>query len=378
MSEADRLNANEARLRQLAGVPLIDLRESHEQALGMPEGAVALPQGDLERDPAAALPSMQQVTMLICASGRRSGECISRLQQRGYTGLVQVEGGFSAWRAAGLPVVVSEPAQVEFYDRYARHLRLPEVGEPGQRTLEAATVALIGAGGLGSPAAYYLAAAGVGCLRLIDADCIERSNLQRQILHADARIGQSKVSSAQQTLLGLNPRIAVEAIERRLDASNALDLLDGADVIIDGSDNFATRYIVNEACLKLERPWVYGAVERFRGQVSVFDAGRRRGIAPCYRCLFPEPPAAEDAPNCSEAGVLGVLPGVIGLLQATETLKLLLGIGEPLSGRVLNFDALGMGFREFRLRPDPDCPSCAVAGTDGTSRQGGYGGCCRS
>lgn len=360
MSEAKRLSPDQARQRQQAGTPLIDLREPHEHALGMPEGALAIPRGDLERDPAAALPSIQHATMLICASGRRSGECIARLQQLGYTDLVQVEGGFSAWRAAGLPVMVPEPGQVEFYDRYARHLRLPEVGEPGQRALEAATVTLVGAGGLGSPAAYYLAAAGVGCLRLIDADCIERSNLQRQILHADARIGQSKVSSAKQTLLGLNPRIAVEAIEQRLDASNALELLSGADVVIDGSDNFATRYVVNDTCLSLGLPWVYGAVERFRGQVSVFDAGRQRGIAPCYRCLFPEPPAAEDAPNCSEAGVLGVLPGVIGLLQATETLKLLLEIGEPLSGRVLNFDALGMGFREFRLRPDPDCPSCAA------------------
>ncbi len=364
MSEANRLSPSEARQRQLAGVPLIDLREPHEQALGMPAGALALRRSELEQDPAATLPSAQHTAMLICASGRRSGECIGRLAQLGYTALLQVDGGFSAWRAAGLPVVVPEPEQLEFYDRYARHLRLPEVGESGQRKLEAATVVLIGAGGLGSPAAYYLAAAGVGHLRLIDADRIERSNLQRQILHADARIGQSKVSSAEQTLLGLNPRISVEPVERRLDASNASELLGGADVVIDGSDNFATRYVVNEACLGLALPWVYGAVERFRGQVSVFDAGRRRGIAPCYRCLFPEPPAAEDAPNCSEAGVLGVLPGVIGLLQATETLKLLLDIGEPLSGRVLNFDALGMGFREFRLRPDPDCPSCAVARTE--------------
>jgi len=358
MSNPKCISPAQARERQLAGVPLIDLREPHEQALGMPEGAQALPRSRLEADPAAALSETGSEVMLICASGRRSGECAALLSARGYNRLVQVEGGMQAWRAAGLPMVLPEPGQVEFYERYARHLRLSEVGEAGQRRLEASTIALIGAGGLGSPAAYYLAAAGVGRLRLIDADRVERSNLQRQILHTESRIGEAKVTSASQTLQGLNPRVRIEAIERRLDAANARELLSGADLVIDGSDNFSTRYVVNDACIGLGLPWVYGAVERFRGQVSVFDAGRRPGIAPCYRCLFPEAPAAEDAPNCSEAGVLGVLPGIIGLLQATEALKLLLGIGDPLSGRVLNVDALGMGFREFRLRPDPQCPAC--------------------
>jgi molybdopterin/thiamine biosynthesis adenylyltransferase len=249
--------------------------------------------------------------------------------------------------------------EADFNDRYSRHLRLPEVGVEGQRTLEASCVLMIGAGGLGSPAAFYLAAAGVGHLRIADDDVVDRSNLQRQVLHTDARIGESKVDSAKITLNALNPRTNVEAIVERVTSENVERLLDGVDVVVDGADNFPARYLLNDACVKLGKPLVYGAVQRFEGQVSVFDAGRQRGHAPCYRCLFPEPPAPEFAPNCAEAGVLGVLPGVIGLLQATEVIKLLLGIGDPLAGRLLHFDALGMRFRETRLRPDAACPVCA-------------------
>jgi molybdopterin/thiamine biosynthesis adenylyltransferase len=237
-------------------------------------------------------------------------------------------------------------------------LLLPEVGIRGQRLLESASVLLLGAGGLGSPAAYYLAAAGVGHLRVIDDDVVERSNLQRQILHCDADIGLSKADSAEVRLSALNPRIRVEGVRERASAANIERLLEGVDVVIDGADNFPARYLLNDACVKLGKPLVYGAVHRFEGQVSVFDAGRHRGQAPCYRCLFPEPPAPEDAPNCADAGVLGVLPGVIGLLQATEAIKLVLQQGESLRGRLLHFDALAMRFRETRLSPDPDCALC--------------------
>jgi molybdopterin/thiamine biosynthesis adenylyltransferase len=218
---------------------------------------------------------------------------------------------------------------------------------------------MIGAGGLGSPAAFYLAAAGVGHLRIADDDVVERSNLQRQVLHIDADIGMPKVDSAETRLSALNPRIHVEAVAERVTSANVERLLEDVDVVLDGADNFPVRYLLNDACVKLGKPLVYGAVHRFEGQVSVFDAGRQRGVAPCYRCLFPEPPPPEAAPNCSEAGVLGVLPGVVGMLEATEVLKLLLHIGEPLAGRLLHFDALSMRFRETRLPPDPDCALCA-------------------
>jgi molybdopterin/thiamine biosynthesis adenylyltransferase len=248
---------------------------------------------------------------------------------------------------------------LDFGERYSRHLRLPGVGLGGQRKLEAARMLVVGAGGLGSPAAFYLAAAGVGTLRIADDDVVDRSNLQRQILHTDARIGVAKVESATAALSALNPRTKIEALQERITSANVERMLDGVDVVVDGADNFPVRYLLNDACVKLGKPLVYGAVQRFEGQASVFDAGRHRGEAPCYRCLFPEPPPPDAAPNCAEAGVLGVLPGVIGLLQATEAIKLVLGIGAPLTGRLLQFDALAMRFRETRLSPDPQCPVCA-------------------
>jgi len=218
----------------------------------------------------------------------------------------------------------------------------------------------LGAGGLGSPAAFYLAAAGVGSLRLVDDDVVERSNLQRQILHAESDIGRAKVASAADRLGALNPRVHIEQVQERLTSANVERLLDGVDVVLDGADNFPVRYLLNDACVKLGLPLVYGAVHRFEGQVSVFDAGRQRGEAPCYRCLFPTPPPPEAAPNCSEVGVLGVLPGTVGMLQATEAIKLLLDLGVPLTGRLLQFDALAMRFRDIQLSPDPDCPVCAA------------------
>ena len=350
-----------ARLLQ-QGATFIDVREEHERAAGMAQGARGVARAALEADPAAHLADRGDTVVLICQRGARSLQAAQALAATGYSDIVSVTGGTSRWVEDGLPVVRPrfDPDQQDFNERYSRHLLLPEVGAEGQRRLQAARVLLIGAGGLGSPAAYYLAAAGVGTLRITDDDVVDRSNLQRQILHTEARVGTSKVASAEQALTALNPRTRIEAIAERASSTNVERLLDGVDVVVDGADNFPARYLLNDACVKLGLPLVYGAVQRFEGQVSVFDAGRHRGEAPCYRCLFPEPPPPEFAPNCAEAGVLGVLPGVIGLLQATEAIKLLLGIGEPLTGRLLNFDALGMRFREVRLRADPDCAVCAA------------------
>jgi len=348
-----------ARQRQQSGAILLDVRETFEHATGMAESAIALPRGEIPERIAGIAPDRGAEILTICAHGQRSLMAAQTLQQLGYANVTSVAGGTARWIEEGLPMTKAGGDE-DFYDRYSRHLRLPEVGEAGQRKLESARVVVLGAGGLGSPAAYYLAAAGVGTLVMADDDVVERSNLQRQILHTDDRIGMSKLDSAAQALHGLNPRVNLEGLPERVTSSNVEALLEGADVVLDGADNFPVRYLLNDACVKLAIPLVYGAVQRFQGQVSVFDAGRRRGGAPCYRCLFPQPPAPEDAPNCSEAGVLGVLPGVVGMLQATEVIKLILGIGDPLVGRVLMFDALSMRFHETRLAPDPECPICAV------------------
>ena len=353
------ITPNEALQRQRAGAILIDVRETYEHAAGMAAGAIALPRAQVAQGIAQIVPDRNAEILTICAHGQRSLTAAQVLAELGYTHVASVSGGTAEWISEGLPMAQAEGEDADFFERYSRHLRLPEVGEAGQRTLEEARIVVIGAGGLGSPAAFYLAAAGVGTIALADDDVVDRSNLQRQILHTDARIGVSKVQSAAQTLMALNPRTRIEGLTERVTSANVEDLLDGADVVIDGADNFPARYLLNDACVKLAKPLVYGAVHRFEGQVSVFDAGRQRGIAPCYRCLFPQPPPADAAPNCSEAGVLGVLPGVIGMLQATEVLKLILGIGEPLRGRLLMFDALAMRFRETRLAPDPECQVCA-------------------
>jgi molybdopterin/thiamine biosynthesis adenylyltransferase len=322
----------------------------------MAEGAIGVERAALESNPAEHFPDREAEILLICQSGQRSMRAAQALAATGYRNLASVTGGTSAWQAAGLPMV--RAVDDDFAERYSRHLRLPEVGLEGQKRLAAARVLLVGAGGLGSPAAFYLAAAGVGTLRLVDDDVVDRSNLQRQILHTDARIGTPKVDSARVALSALNPRTRIETFAERVTSANVERLLDGVDVVVDGADNFAARYLLNDACVKLGKPLVYGAVHRFEGQVSVFDAGRHRGQSPCYRCLFPEPPPPEAAPNCAEAGVLGVVPGIVGLLQATEALKLLLGVGESLSGRLLHIDAMGLRFRETRLAPDPECPVC--------------------
>ena len=353
----ERISPADALRRQQAGAILIDVRENDERAAGKPAGAIGVPLGEILDRIAAIAPTHDAAVLLSCAHGQRSLHAALALQGLGYTRLASVEGGFVRWAAEGLPVDRGA-FDADAAERYSRHLLLPEVGAVGQQRLLDSRVALIGAGGLGSPAGLYLAAAGVGTLTLIDDDTVEKSNLQRQVLHTDARVGQPKTESARVALTALNPGVRIETRRARLQAANVEALIRDHDVVIDGADNFPTRYLLDAACRRLILPLVYGAVHRFTGQVSVFDA--RREDSPCYRCLFPEPPAAADAPNCAEAGVLGVLPGIIGLLQANEAIKLLLDIGQPLVGRLLCFDALAGTFRELRLPRDPQCPGCGA------------------
>lgn len=346
----------EALVRMQAGVPLLDVRGEGERATGMAAGVQIAPLAQLLAQPQRWLASANVEVGLICAGGYRTRDAVQRLQAAGYTRLWSVAGGTARWQMEGLPMTAAEESP-DFLQRYSRHLLLPEVGLAGQRRLREAKVALIGAGGLGSPVALYLAAAGVGSLTLIDDDTVDRSNLQRQVLHADADVGRPKVASASQRLLAINPALHIHPYPSRLRADNVEALLQGHDVVIDGTDNFSTRYLVNAACVRLDIPLVYAAVERFRGQVSVFWPGHGDNCG-CYRCVFPAPPPAELAPNCAEAGVLGVLPGLLGMLQATEALKLLLGIGKPLLGTLLCVDALGMQFDRVPLGRNPDCPDC--------------------
>ena len=342
---------------QRRGAILIDVREPDEVNQGSPVGAERIVRGFLELQIEDRVPDLERPLLLLCAGGSRSLFASRNLLDLGYRDVRSVRGGFNAWKAAGLPLELPATLSAEERARYSRHLLVPEVGEAGQLKLLSSRVLIVGAGGLGSPAAFYLAAAGVGKLGLIDDDVVDRSNLQRQILHTDDRVGQPKVDSAKKTLLALNPGITVETYAERLRRDNVEDLFRRYDVIVDGSDNFATRYLVNDACVKLGLPNVHGSIFRFEGQVSVFWPARS---GPCYRCLFPEPPPAGVAPSCAEAGVLGVLPGVIGTLEAIEAIKLLLGIGTPLMGRLLVYDALEQRFVDLELRKGPNCPVCGV------------------
>ena len=338
------------------GALLIDIRESWETVEGTVPDALLIERGMLELDIGRHVPEADRNLILMCAGGDRSAISAAALSDMGYPNVFNLEGGYNAWRARGLPVARAATLDDTARQRYLRHLAITEVGEAGQRKLLDSRVFITGAGGLGSPAALYLAAAGVGHITLVDDDVVERSNLQRQILHSDHLVGHAKTESAAQRLHALNPDIEIHTIDARLNEDNVDELLAGHDVVLDGSDNFPTRYLLNDACIRLGLPLVYGAVLRFVGQVAVFHPSA--GNEACYRCLFPEPPLAEDAPNCAEAGVLGVMPGVIGTLQATETLKLLLGIGQPLISRLVHFDALAGTFRTTRLVPDPACPAC--------------------
>jgi molybdopterin/thiamine biosynthesis adenylyltransferase len=298
--------------------------------------------------------------VIYCASGTRSIFAQRTLAELGYTNARSLAGGFSAWKRAGLPWQMPATLRPDQELRYSRHTLLPEVGVEGQRKLLAAKIVCIGAGGLGSPSSMYLAAAGVGTLGMIDDDVVDASNLQRQILHGTDRLQTPKVDSAEKTLTNLNPDVKVEKHRARLTSANAIDLLGRYDVIIDGADNFATRYLVNDVALKLGKPVVHASIFRFEGQITVFPAGG----SPCYRCLYPQPPPPEDAPSCAEGGVLGVLPGTMGVLQATEAIKLILSLGDTLAGRLLVYDAILTRFRELKLRRDPKCPTCG----DGVDR----------
>ena len=337
------------------GAALIDVREADEIAQGTADGAAAITRGYLELRVADAVPDTGTTVLLMCGSGSRSLLAADDLRRMGYEDVRSVAGGFNRWKDEGLPVAVPALADAEARQRYARQIVLPELGERGQAALSRARIAIIGAGGLGSPAALYLAAAGVGTIGLVDHDRVDRSNLHRQVLHRDDRVGMAKTASARATLEALNPRVAVHTHETRLSADNVEDVLGGYDIVVDGSDNFPTRYLVNDACIRLGLPNVYGAVERFEGQMAVFGAGG----GPCYRCLFPEPPPPEAAPPCSEAGVLGVVPGVVGMLQALEALKLAAGFGEPLIGKLLLFDARRSRMRTLALQAADDCAYCA-------------------
>jgi molybdopterin/thiamine biosynthesis adenylyltransferase/rhodanese-related sulfurtransferase len=342
------------------GATFLDVREPDELAGGHIAGAVALPRSFLEQRVEKAIPDRTRPLVVYCAGGTRSAFAARTLGELGYTDVRSLAGGFGAWKAAGLPVAqASGGLTAAQRARYARHLILPEVGVAGQLRLLAGKVLCVGAGGLGSPASLYLAAAGVGTIGLVDDDVVDASNLQRQVVHTTERIGIPKVESAARTLTALNPDVQVVGHRTRLTADNALELLAGYDVIVDGADNFTTRYLVNDVALRLGKPVVHASVFRFEGQLTVFPAGG----APCYRCLFPAPPPPGAAPSCQEAGVLGVLPGVLGVLQATEALKLLLGL-PTLAGRLLLWDAHRSRFRELTLRRDPACPTCG----DGVDR----------
>ena len=335
---------------------VLDVREPDEYEQGALPRAIHIPRGHLESQVEARVPDHGAHVVVYCAGGTRSAFAAETLSQLGYTDVVSMAGGFNKWKDEGRDWKAPVSLTAEQRNRYQRHILLPEVDVAGQAKLLESKVLLLGAGGLGSPAALYLAAAGVGTLGIIDMDVVDASNLQRQILHNVDRIGDRKVDSAKKTLTMLNPDVNVVTYDVRLGADNVLDIFAGYDVIVDGTDNFPTRYLVNDAALKLDIPVVHGSIFRFEGQASVYLPHQ----GPCYRCQVPEPPPPELAPSCSEAGVLGVLCGIIGSIQAMEAVKLLLGIGDPLVGRLLAYDSLEQSFRTFKVNRDPECAACSI------------------
>src|SRR5450755_18746 len=338
------------------GAVVIDVREAEEWSTGHVPGAKHVPKSFLESRIEGAAPDRSQHVILYCQSGNRSAWAARTLtEDLGYENVESMTGGITLWKDRGYDVEVPRSLTAEQRERYSRHLLLPEVGVEGQQRLLDAKVLLLGAGGLGSPTALYLAAAGVGTLGIVDDDEVDLSNLQRQVIHSTDRIGVSKVDSAEQTITALNPDVKVEKYPVRLGAENIMDILPGYDIVVDGLDNFPTRYLLNDASVRLRIPVVSAAILGFEGQLSVF----KPYDGPCYRCLFPVPPPAELAPSCGANGVLGVLPGTMGLLQATEVIKLILGEGDPLIGRLLMYDALGATVGEVKVRRDPHCPICS-------------------
>jgi len=343
------------RASELRDHVLVDVREQDEWEEGHIPGAVHIPRGFLESRIETAAPDKAQPVLVYCAGGSRSAFAAKTLEELGYENVSSLAGGFTDWKRSGFPTQLPQTLGPEQRSRYSRHLLIPEVGIEGQLKLLQSRVLLIGAGGLGSPASLYLAAAGVGTLGIVDDDRVDASNLQRQIAHSTEALGDWKADSAKRTIEALNPDVDVVTYKERLTSENVDRILaDGWDVILDGADNFPTRYLVNDASVWHDIPVVHGSIYRFEGQVTVF----KPQDGPCYRCLFPQPPPPELAPSCAEGGVLGVLPGIVGSLQTNETIKLLLGIGEPLVGRLLLFDALETEFSEVKLRRDPACPVC--------------------
>jgi sulfur-carrier protein adenylyltransferase/sulfurtransferase len=355
IEEVDSTQALDSLRDSERGCVIVDVREREEWDEGHLPGAVHVPRGHLESRIERAVPDKSRPVLVYCASGNRSAFAAKTLEELGYDHVVSLAGGFTDWKRNGNPFEIPEALDESKRRRYSRHLLIPEVGEEGQLKLLQSRVLLIGAGGLGSPASLYLAAAGVGTIGIVDDDTVDETNLQRQIVHSTERLGDSKADSAKLTIEALNPDVTVKVFKERLTSENVDRILgEGWDVIVDGADNFPTRYLLNDASVWHRIPVVHGSIYRFEGQVTVFKPHE----GPCYRCLFPQPPPPELAPSCAEGGVLGVLPGVIGSLQANEGLKLALGIGEPLVGRLLMFDALAGAFTEIRLRRDPDCPVC--------------------
>src|SRR4051795_12105775 len=357
--EVDTAGAAEAMAARPETV-VLDVREPDEYEQGALPGAVHIPRGHLESKIETHVPDRSTPIVIHCASGVRSAFAAKTLQDLGYTDVVSMAGGFNKWKDEGRNWHTPQTVSPDQRNRYHRPLLLPEVGEKAQQKLLNSRVLLLGAGGLGSPAALYLAAAGVGTIGIIDMDVLADSNLQRQILHNVDRIGERKVDSAKKTLTAMNPDVNVVTFDVRLGADNVVDIFNQFDVIVDGTDNFPTRYLVNDASLKTRTPVVHGSIFRFEGQASVYMPYE----GPCYRCQVPEPPPAELAPSCAEAGVLGVLPGIIGSIQAMEAIKLLLGIGDPLVGRLLAYDAYEETFRTFKVPRDPECAACSIDPAD--------------
>ncbi len=347
-------------LRRQPGAVVLDVREPDEYEQGAIPGAVHIPRGTLEGSVENRIADKSAPVIIHCASGVRSAFAAKTLTDMGYEDVVSVVGGFNKWKDEGRDWAAPRKLTPEQRNRYQRHLLLPEVDVEGQLKLLDAKVLLLGAGGLGSPAALYLAAAGVGTIGIVDMDVVDESNLQRQILHNVDRIGDRKVDSAKKTLTAINPDVNVVTHDVRLGADNVVDILSGYDMVVDGADNFPVRYLLNDAALKVGIPVVHGSIFRFEGQATVF----KPHDGPCYRCFLPEPPPPELAPSCAEAGVLGVLPGIVGSIQAVEVIKLILGIGDTLSGRLLAYDSLEQSFRTYRMLRDPQCPACSIDAAD--------------
>ena len=356
--EVDTATADETRHADRA--VLLDVREPDEYEQGAVPGALHIPRGNLESNIEGRVPDRSTPLLVMCAGGVRSAFAAKTLGELGYTDVVSIAGGFNRWKDEGRDWSTPQSLTPEQRNRYQRHLLLPEVGVEGQLKLLDAKVLLLGAGGLGSPAALYLAAAGVGTLGIVDMDVVDESNLQRQILHNLDRIGDRKVDSAKKTLTLINPDVNVVTHDLRLNAENVVEILRQYDVVIDGADNFPSRYLLNDAALKTDTVVIHGSIFRFEGQATVF----KPYDGPCYRCLIPEPPPADLAPSCAEAGVLGVLPGIIGSIQALEAIKVILDLGDSLSGRLLAYDSLEQSFRTFKVNRDPNCPACSLAPED--------------